>query len=149
MTIRPARNEDIAQILSLCREHAEHEKASFDPKGKEVLLSKHLLAADGMVKCLVIDRGDQLMGYATFMKQFSTWEAAFYMYLDCLYLRTEVRGKGFGYKMMQLIKEHAKAEGCEIIQWQTPDFNTDAIAFYQRLGAEAKFKQRFFWPVMQ
>ncbi|ELR72598.1 GCN5-related N-acetyltransferase [Fulvivirga imtechensis AK7] len=148
MTIRPAKQEDIAQIISLCRDHAEYEKASFDPGGKEALLSKHLLAKDSMLKCLVADRGDRLMGYTTFMRQFSTWDAAFYLYLDCLYLRTEVRGQGFGYKIMQLIKAYAKAEGCTIIRWQTPDFNTDAIAFYQRLGAKANLKQRFFWSAV-
>lgn len=148
MNIRHAKKEDIAQLLTLCAEHAEHEKAAFDPTDKDKLLSKRLFGADPVVKCMVVVGGDQLMGYATFMKQFSTWDAAYYVYLDCLYLRKEIRGRGLGYKMMGLVKQYASEEGCEIIQWQTPGFNTDAIAFYHRLGAKSKLKQRFFWQMI-
>ncbi len=34
--------------------------------------------------------------------------------------------------------------GCEGIQWQTPIFNTRAMKFYERLGATANDKRRFY-----
>ena len=90
---------------------------------------------------------DNLVGYATFTKQFSTWDAAFYLYLDCLFLKEEVRGKGAGRQLMDKVKDDAREENCKLIQWQTPDFNTSAIQFYQKLGAVSKTKERFFWQV--
>ncbi|MFK0215391.1 MULTISPECIES: hypothetical protein [unclassified Streptomyces] len=33
------------------------------------------------------------------------------------------------------------------VQWQTPPWTTDAIRFYDRLGAQAKEKRRYSLPV--
>ncbi|MBL4707385.1 MAG: hypothetical protein JKY48_02970 [Flavobacteriales bacterium] len=41
--------------------------------------------------------------------------------------------------------ENSKQLGASLIQWQTPDFNVDAIRFYKRRGATSKLKGRFFW----
>ena len=124
-----------------------YERAEFNPEGKASLLSGYLFGPHEVLKCLVAERNNLLVGYATFMKQFSTWDAAFYLYLDCLFLKEEVRGKGAGRQLMNKVKEYALEEGCKLIQWQTPDFNAGAIQFYQRLGAVSKTKERFFWQV--
>ena len=57
------------------------------------------------------------------------------------------RGKGLGKEVMVHIWTFAKAENCINIQWQTPDFNEQAIGFYKKLGAVSKTKERFFWLV--
>ncbi len=54
------------------------------------------------------------------------------------------RGYGIGVQIMDKIKEESQKMGCNLIQWQTPDFNTGAIRFYKRIGATSKFKERFF-----
>ena len=69
------------------------------------------------------------------------------IYLDCLYLTEETRGYGIGLKLMQKLKIFAEKEMVNIIQWQTPKDNHQAIDFYKNLGAINKAKQRFFWPV--
>ncbi len=147
MEIRFAKKTDIEQIVELCKAHAKFEKADFDPKNKKELLSKHLFSANEVLKCIVVEDHNEIIGYATFMKQFSTWDACFYVYLDCLFLKEETRGKGVGYEVLKKIRSYAKTEKCDIIQWQTPDFNIDAIAFYKKLGAKAKTKERFFWEI--
>ena len=147
MDIRFAREKDIEQIVSLCADHAAFEKSEYDSLNKVELLSKHIFQSTNSVKCIVAEQLDEIVGYATFLKQFSTWDANFYVYLDCLYLKEKIRGKGVGFKIMTLIKEYAKAENCDMVQWQTPDFNADAIVFYKRLGGISKSKERFFWEV--
>jgi GNAT superfamily N-acetyltransferase len=96
---------------------------------------------------LVVEKENTLIGYATFMKQFSTWDADFYIYLDCLYLKETSRGKGLGKIIMEMIKEYSKVENCTHIQWQTPNFNKKAIQFYLKIGATAKTKERFFLTI--
>ncbi|MCX2681604.1 GNAT family N-acetyltransferase [Galbibacter sp. EGI 63066] len=147
MEIRFARESDITQLVALCALHAAFEKADFNLKNKAELLKKHLFDKQNLVKCLVIETEGELMGYATFMKQFSTWDAGFHVYLDCLYLKESIRGQGIGSQLMKKIKDYAASENCGHIQWQTPDFNEKAIAFYQKLGAVSKTKERFFWDV--
>ena len=66
------------------------------------------------------------------------------MYLDCIFLRPETRGQGIGKKLMQRVAAKARGENCINVQWQTPVFNTNAIKFYNHLGAESKHKLRFF-----
>ncbi|MGY0425401.1 MAG: N-acetyltransferase family protein [Polaribacter sp.] len=145
MQIRFAEKQDVKQIVKLCKLHATYEKTAFDITNKEELLSKHLFDCSNNIKCLVVENDNKIVGYATFIKQFSTWDANFYIYLDCLYFRETFRGKGLGTEIMNKIKEYAISENCKIIQWQTPDFNEKAITFYQKLGAESKTKERFSW----
>ena len=97
--------------------------------------------------CLLVESHQHIVGYATFIKQFSTWDAAFYLYLDCLYFESEARGLGLGKQVMQYLMTFAKAQNCSRIEWQTPDFNQPAIRFYQKLGAVPKTKERFTWLV--
>ena len=145
--IRFALPKDIPRIIELCQAHAAYEKAAYSLEGKAEQLTKHLFDIPAIAYCLLVEIDGQIVGYATFMKQFSTWDAAFYLYLDCLYFEKEARGLGFGKKVMEYIWTFAKAENCFAVQWQTPDFNEQAIGFYKNLGAISKTKERFSWLV--
>lgn len=145
MTIRFAEPQDVEQIMELCAAHAQYEKHTFDKKGKAASLFNYLFYYKDVVHCLVVVDNDRLVGYATFMKQFSTWESTFYLYLDCLFLEQCVRGKGMGQKIMEQVKRFAEREDCSWIEWQTPSFNTSAIRFYEKMGAYSKTKERFYW----
>ncbi len=142
--IRFVKPSDLEELITLCKEHAEYEKSDFKVAGKIEALSKHLFAPNPSLYCLVIEVNSQLIGYATFMKQFSTWESEFYIYMDCLFLNGVSRGLGLGEQVINRIKTESVKLGCELIQWQTPDFNTGAIRFYNRVGAISKTKERFF-----
>jgi len=147
MKIRFATQEDMDQIIQLCKEHSEYEECEYDSTGKKEMLSQAIFAAQPGLFCMVGEQDKNLIGYITFMKQYSTWDACFYVYLDCLYLSEGSRSKGYGALFMDALKAYASKESCKVIQWQTPDFNTRAIKFYKRIGAESKSKERFFWAV--
>lgn len=151
--IRPAVPADLFRIAELSDLHAEYERES-GPRftrdcDRERLhaLSQLFFAPDPAMTCLVVEVDQTLEGYATFGQQFSTWQAQSYLYLDCLFLTPSVRRLGIGRAMMQRIRQEAVAKGMSEIQWQTPEFNHDAIRFYQRLGAKSQTKQRFSWKV--
>ncbi|MCD9618596.1 GNAT family N-acetyltransferase [Chryseobacterium gleum] len=147
MKIRFAEEKDLSSIIELCKAHAQYERSSFKEENKKEQLSKHILNPDSEIKCLIAESDTEIIGYATFFKQFSTWDAGYYMYVDCLFLKENARGNGTGKQIMELIKSYSKEQGCPIIQWQTPGFNIRAIKFYILLGAERKNKERFFWKV--
>lgn len=146
--IRLVKKKDIPQLVALCKEHADYEQAGYNPKGKIEMLSQNLFSSKQDNIVFVLDDGGKLLGYSTILKQFSTWEADFYYYMDCLYLQEQARGKGYGKMMMNEIKKYALNENCNV-QWQTPQFNKKAIKFYKSIGAESKTKQRFFWDVVE
>ena len=145
--IRPVEEKDIPTVIQLCKAHAQFEKADYAITDKAEKLSKILFKTNSSLKCLVVELDEEIVGYATFMKQFSTWDASFYLYLDCLYFEPSARGLGLGKLVMNYIWVFAKAENCFQVQWQTPDFNENAIGFYKKLGAISKTKERFFWSV--
>ncbi len=142
--IRFAQKKDLERVVELCELHAIFEKSDYDATGKKEQLEDHLFSDTPSLYCLVAERNDQLVGYATFMKQFSTWDADFYIYMDCLFLTEESRGFGIGEKLKDRIKEEGKKLGCSLIQWQTPAFNTRAMKFYDRIGGVSKSKERYF-----
>ena len=147
MKIRFAEEKDLTSIIELCKAHAQYERSSFKEENKKELFSKHILNPDSNIKCLIAESDTEIIGYATFFKQFSTWDVGYYIYVDCLFLKEGARGNGTGKQIMELIRVFSKEEGCSVIQWQTPNFNTRAIKFYSQLGAERKSKERFFWKV--
>ncbi len=147
MNIRFAEKRDTKDIVKLCQEHAEFEKAEYDIENKEELLHHYLFESTNNMKCLIVEINEEIVGYSTFIKQFSTWDASFYIYLDCLYLKKQARGKGAGFELMNLVKVYAIEENCSIIQWQTPEFNESAISFYNKIGAKSIAKERFTWKV--
>ena len=147
LTVRNIRREDLPVLLTFCKAHARLEQTTFDPASKLERWSQSLLDPELGIHCWMLEFEGQLIGYASLMRQFSTWDADFYLYLDCLYVEANFRGRGFGAEVMQVIKDYAQKWNYPVIQWQTPSFNHGAIAFYKRLGAESKTKERFFWKL--
>ena len=142
--IRFAEVGDLEALIELCQQHAEYEKSGYSKAGKKERLAADLFCNNPKLYCLVAEANGVLVGYATYMKQYATWEAREYIYMDCIYLKEFARGLRIGEKLMNRIKIEAINLGCDLIQWQTPDFNTRAIQFYKRIGAFSKSKERFF-----
>ncbi|MEQ8238253.1 MAG: GNAT family N-acetyltransferase [Cyclobacteriaceae bacterium] len=144
LKIRFATIEDIQAIVTLCEEHANYEQADYDPNGKEEGLTRDLFSGNPKLFCLVVANENMLLGYATYMKQYATWDAAEYVYMDCLFVMEKYRSQGLGEQLIDQIKKESQRLGCTLIQWQTPSFNTRAMKFYNRIGAFSKTKERFF-----
>ncbi|MEM6647213.1 MAG: GNAT family N-acetyltransferase, partial [Bacteroidota bacterium] len=144
VTLRFATPSDVPTLVELCALHAEYEQAAFEADGKAAKLERALFGASPRLYALVAEQDNMLVGYATYMLQFSTWEAEPYIYMDCLYLREAARGQGLGRRFIHKIAENGARLGCTLIQWQTPDFNKGAIRFYRRTGTSEKRKVRFF-----
>ncbi len=142
--IRAAMINDLEDLVLLCHEHAHFEGVMYDLRDKKLRLREHLFG-EADLQCLVVEVDHQLVGYATFIKQFSTWNARYYLYLDCIYLRSDARGKGLGRRLMKCIRDYASDHNLLHLEWQTPIHNKAAIYFYGRLGATPKSKIRFSW----
>ncbi|MFD2587450.1 GNAT family N-acetyltransferase [Croceitalea marina] len=145
--IRFASSQDMPQLVELCNLHAIFENSEYQKQGKSAKLEKDLFGSSPKLYCLVVENEKKLLGYATYMKQYATWDACEYIYMDCLFIKELARGLRFGEKLVKRIKQEGAKAGCEMIQWQTPDFNTRAIKFYRRIGATSKSKERFFLKI--
>ncbi len=142
--IRRVKRGELQALMSLIEAHAVFEGASFVLSNQKEDLASKIFESVEPLHCLVAVHQGFPIGYATYIRQYSTWDASYYLYLDCLYFQEEFRGRGLGKRLMEVIKKEAQEMGCSHIQWQTPDFNAQAIAFYRKIGAVSKAKERFF-----
>jgi len=142
--IRLAADKDQQVLLKLMKEHALYEGHELEFSSRHQKLSS-LEALP--VTIFVVESNSNLIGYMSVIKQFSTWDLDWYLYLDCLYLTEVTRGQGIGYKLMQKLKDFAKENLLQEIQWQTPIDNLPAIGFYQKLKIKKNndFSGRFSW----
>ncbi|MFE5239532.1 MULTISPECIES: GNAT family N-acetyltransferase [unclassified Streptomyces] len=145
--IRPATSADLSAIARLCADHAAFERAEPVPPDLAARLEPMLFSASPRAWCLVAESRGELIGYATFSPEFSTWQATDYAHLDCLFVTEPHRGGGWGRALLSAVKDAAASRGAATLQWQTPDWNADAIRFYHRMGARARSKVRFSLPV--
>lgn len=129
--IRDFQETDVHQLVILCAKHAALEGARYNPEGKAILLKKALLSNEPRLHCWVVISEGQVAGYATFTFDFSTWDAHYYLHLDCIFLEERIRGFGVGKEIIKRLIENARRTNCINLQWQTPVSNEQAIRFYE------------------
>lgn len=145
--IRPVRVTELDRLVQLCAEHARHEGFPHDAADKVAGLCTLIFSDQPKLHCLVVEVNRQLVGYASWMIQYSTWHARQYLYLDCLYFAPGYRGRGLGRELLNMVCEFAKQRGCEEVQWQTPCENQSAIGFYDAIAGTRrsnKFRYQLF-----
>lgn len=142
--IRSCEETDLEALVNLCEAHAAYEKIDYDPNGKKEKLKEALFGNQQKLNVWIIEVDGKPEGFTSFTFDFSTWDAAPFLYMDCLYLSENCRSKGIGAEIMRRIRAVARENNCINIQWQTPEFNAKAIKFYVGLGSTGKQKMRFF-----
>lgn len=142
-TIRRALRQDIQGLVALCAEHANFERAVYDSADKAVRLSYALFAGVPRLYAWMAVVDGNFVGYATAAPEYSTWSAAEYLHMDCLYVQSGRRGTGIGAALMASVVQLARERGFAEVQWQTPSWNVDASRFYRRHGAVDQEKLRF------
>jgi GNAT superfamily N-acetyltransferase len=144
--IRTLELSDLPRLVELCAEHAAFEKASYDKLGKGERLEQAVFC-DAPRLFVWVAVQENVVGYASMTLDFSTWDAAPFAYLDCLYLQPSARGGGMGQQLLEVVVAFARSKNCRNVQWQTPNWNVDAQRFYLRQGATQSSKERFILPL--
>jgi GNAT superfamily N-acetyltransferase len=145
--VRCARLDDMEALLALCSEHMSFERARQDIVGMAGRLTAALFDEDPRLKAWIGTVHERPVGYATATEEFSTWSATSFLHMDCLFVRAGYRGSGLGAALLQTVRDYARCQGLQQVQWQTPAWNVDASRFYQRQGAVPHQKVRFCLPV--
>ena len=134
--IRKAEEKDVSAIFSLIKELAEYEKLSDQIKTSEVELKKALFGEDRFVEIFIAEYDGKIVGQALFFKNFSTFLGKPGIYLEDLYVKPEMRGKGIGKALLEKIIFWAKERNYGRVEWSVLDWNEPAIDFYKKIGAK-------------
>ncbi len=135
-SIRPAQAQDVAEILAMVRELAEFEKLSHLMEATEESLHEALFGANPACEALVGYNGDEVIAFAVYYHNFSTFLGKRGLYLEDLYVKPAYRSFGHGRDMLIEIARIAVARGCGRFEWSVLNWNEGAIDFYQGLGVE-------------
>ncbi|MEU7328469.1 GNAT family N-acetyltransferase [Streptomyces parvus] len=139
--IRIATPDDIPVLHALVRELAAYEKALDEVVASEEQLAEALFgdrpAAYAHVATADDDSGDggEVIGFALWFLNFSTWRGVHGIYLEDLYVRPERRGGGHGKALLTELARICVERGYERLEWSVLDWNAPSIAFYELLGA--------------
>ncbi len=134
MQIRKATPQDMKQVLERIRE-----LAAFEKEPNAVVLTEEDLIRDGfsehpLFHCFVAEENEELLGIALYYYRYSTWKGKT-IHLEDLIVKEDQRGKGIGFALYKTIIRQGQIDGVRRIEWAVLDWNTPAIAFYEKTGA--------------
>lgn len=133
-TISFAEEKDAGIILNLIKELAEYEKLLDRLEATEEIIKESLLK-NGVAETLIGLYKQKPVGYAIFYHNFSSFTGRIGIYIEDLYVKPEVRKKGFGEAIFSYIAKIAVERKCGRLEWACLDWNKPSIKFYKKLGA--------------
>jgi GNAT superfamily N-acetyltransferase len=150
LNIRPATPADVPTMLRFIHELATYEREpdAVIATEADLLRDGFSLAPDGTpldtparFRALIADYGESPemplapAGFALFFTSYSTWLGHHGIRLEDLYVTPSLRGKGIGRALLTRLGQIAVDEGCPRLEWDVLEWNTPAIAVYERIGA--------------
>ena len=137
-TVRAATPADAELIVGFIRGLAAYEKLLHEVKIDAASVAAALFGPNPRAFCDIAEADGAPIGFALWFYNFSTFEGAFGIYLEDLFVVPEARGGGAGMALMRRLAERCRDEGLARLEWAVLDWNAPSIAFYDRLGAAAK-----------
>ena len=135
LRIRAAEATDVPVIARLIRGLASFEKLEDQVSMTEERLAANLFGEHRYAETLLAEDGGGPVGFALFFHNFSTFLGLPGVYLEDLFVIPEQRGRGIGRALLKELARLAVERGCGRLEWSVLDWNSDAIGFYERLGA--------------
>jgi ribosomal protein S18 acetylase RimI-like enzyme len=130
-----ATEADVPVILEMIQALAEYEKLTHLVSATEERLRTTLFGEKRAAEVLLAYNEHECAGFAVFFATYSTFFAQPGLYLEDLYVKPHLRGKGIGLALLRYLAETATERGCKRVDWEVLDWNEPAIGFYRKLGA--------------
>jgi GNAT superfamily N-acetyltransferase len=140
--LRAAEPPDVPAIVALIGELAEFEKLSHLVQVTPQTLHPHLFGARPAAESVVAVVEAQVVGFALFFTNFSTFLGKPGLYLEDLYVQPAHRSRGVGTALLSQLARLANQRGYGRFEWSVLDWNVNAIRFYERIGANVMHEWR-------
>lgn len=137
LTIRRARPGEAGLVLGFIRELAEYERLLHEVRAGEAEVDAALFCENPRVFCDLAFLDGEPVGFALYFYNFSTFLGRHGIWLEDLYVRESLRGRGIGKALLAGLARRCVAEGLGRLEWWVLDWNAPAIATYRALGAQA------------
>ena len=136
MPLRRATPYDLDTIIELIHGLAEYEGEPDAVRLEREEFANHLFGERRYAEVILAEtEAGANAGFALFFHNFSTWTGKPGIYLEDLFVRPELRGRGYGKAMLVELARIAVDRGCGRLEWSVLDWNEPSIGFYKSLGA--------------
>lgn len=126
--------KDMEAVLGLIQE-----LAAFEKEPEAVVVSAKDLERDAFgeqpkFSCIVAEKKGVIVGMALFYPRYSTWKGPT-LHLEDLIVTQSERGTGIGKALYTAFIAEGKKQEVERIEWVVLDWNSHAVEFYKKSGA--------------
>lgn len=136
VSVRAARPGDAALVHAMIVELADYEQLADEVRAGVSDIEAALFGPRARVFADIAEVDDAPVGMALWFYNFSTFVGRHGIWLEDLYVRPDSRGSGAGRAMLARLARRCVDEGLGRLEWWVLDWNTPAVGFYARLGAE-------------
>ncbi|MCA8949161.1 MAG: GNAT family N-acetyltransferase [Planctomycetes bacterium] len=133
--IRAAGPGDADHVAHFIRELARFERLEHTIDVDAARIAAQLAADSPPFAVLLAELADEPVGFALYFPTYSTFRTQPCLWLEDLFVLPEHRSRGIGLALLRALAAEALARGCPRLDWCVLDWNTEAIAFYERHGA--------------
>lgn len=130
-----ATEADIPLILELIQGLADYEQLGEEVVATEETLRATLFGARPAAEVLIARWNGEEAGFALFFHSYSTFLGQAGIFLEDLFVKQHLRGRGIGRALLTRLAEVARERNCGRVEWAVLDWNEPSIAFYKSLGA--------------
>ena len=138
LTIRKLSPEDFEQWSGLWDGYLTFYEHTLDQEQTK-LTWERLLHSEAGLNGLVAELNGELVGLAHYWWTPSTWIKAQDLYLEDLFVKTEVRASGIASAIFEELIKICKDSGGSKVHWQTHKDNATARRLYDKLGKLSEF----------
>lgn len=135
-SIRRARSGDAGIVLALLRDLAEYEKLLDRFHITADVIARDYFCAQPLVNCDLAFEDETPVGIATWYWTYHSFAARRGIYLEDLFVKPDMRGKGYGKTLLAHLAKTALGNGGGQIEWEVLPWNTPSIEFYELIGAK-------------
>jgi GNAT superfamily N-acetyltransferase len=134
--IRPAIPSDVETILELIHGLAAYEREPDKVKATVETLDRSLFGERSVAEVLMAEVDGAVAGFALFYETFSTWEGLPGLWLEDLFVHERFRRLGIGKLLLGRVAAITQERGYPRLEWVALNWNTPAVNFYAKQGAE-------------
>lgn len=136
-TIREGKIADLPRVLELVRELAVYEKAPEQVTNTVKMMEKDGFGPNAVFGFFVAikDSTKEIIGISIYYYRYSTWKGR-RLYLEDIVVTEAERGNGAGKLLFDRTMLKCLEDDCTGMMWQVLDWNTPAINFYKKYGAD-------------
>jgi len=132
--LRFAELNDVSLIFEFIRELAKYEEMLDAVVATEEDIRESLFERK-IAEVIIGEYQNKPVCFALFFYNFSTFLGKPGIYLEDLFVKPEMRGKGIGKIMLSFLAKLAIERKCGRLEWACLDWNEPSIKFYKHLGA--------------